>query len=237
MTDKEIRVVGIITARGGSRSVPGKNIRPLGGKPLITYTIEAAKRSGLLTRCIVSTDDEEIAAIARQTGADAPFLRPAALATERSTSLEAVNHALDWLTNEAGERYDAAMILQPTSPFRTAEDIDACIRKFADSGADSVMSVVEVIDFSPQKLKIIKNDVLLPLFTNEGKESARRDEGEKVYKRNAAVYLTSTRCVREHDLFGNVCRPYVMPPERSLDINTEEDFAYAEFLLSSSASS
>ncbi len=225
------RIIGIITARGNSQGVSKKNTRLLGGKPLIAYTIEAARGSTLLTRCIVSTDDPEIADIVKHLGADVPFMRPAELAQADTPTIPVLQHALAELKKN-NETYDYVMILQPTSPFRTSEDIDACIRKIVDTDADSVMSMVELADFSPAKLKVIEDDIIRPLFEDEGRTSAQRTEGPKVFKRNAAIYLTKTNLIEQGDLFGAISRPYVMPAERSLDINHSMDFQIAEQLHS-----
>lgn len=227
-----ISVLGIITARGGSKAIPRKNIFPLRGKPLIAYTIDAAKQSTLLTRCIVSTDDEEIAGIARECGAEAPFLRPAELAQDHSTSIEVVQHALQWLEERGGQTFDYAMILQPTSPLRTAKDIDAVIEIAQQTGADSVMGMVEVPDFSVKKLKVIEDGEIKPFVEDEGRVSARRTDDPPVYKRNAAIYLTKTALLMQGDLFGSRCLPYVMPRERSIDVNDAFDFLIAETVLS-----
>jgi CMP-N-acetylneuraminic acid synthetase len=228
---KQLRVLALITARGGSKSIPKKNIKELQGKPLIAYTIEAAKRAKLLTRTIVSTDSEEIATIARTYGADVPFLRPADISGDKSTSLEAAQHALEFL-KARGEEYDYLLILQPTSPLRTATDIDACIRVALETGADSVMGMVELPDFSLKKLKRVDSDGrITPLLADEGKHSGMRQEGEKVYKRNAALYLTRVPCIMKGDLFGDDSRSYSMPQERSVDINDPADFDLAAFYL------
>lgn len=224
-----LRVLGIITARGGSKGVPRKNIRPLGGKPLIAWTIDAAKKSSLLTETIVSTDDAEIARVAEASGCRAPFLRPSELATDTAKSIPVVVHALDWLREHEGKEFDAVMILQPTSPFRTSEDIDACISKMDETGADSVMSMVKITDMSLAKLKRIEGDRILPYSIEEGTESRSRHDEPDVYKRNCAVYLTRVSCLQQNDLFGSDSRGYVMPEERSGDINTEYDFSIAEY--------
>ncbi len=226
---KKLTVLGVITARGGSKGVSRKNLHELLGKPLIAYTIAAAQESSLLTTCIVSTDDEEIATIARSLGADVPFMRPAELATEESRSLDVMRHALDWMQEHRDASFDYAMILQPTSPLRTAADIDACIRIAAESDADSVMSMVEIPDFAVQKLKQIHEGRILPLLKEEGAQSASRAEAAPVYKRNTAIYLTKASLIHAGDLFGTNSRAYVMPLERSLDINHPVDLALAEF--------
>lgn len=225
-------ILGVITARGGSTSIPKKNIVQLAGKPLIWHTINAAKQSSLLNRVIVSTDSEEIASVCREYGADVPFMRPAELAQDNTPHIPVVQHALNWLKENRGEEYEYVMILQPTSPLRTAEDIDKAIKKATETGADSVMSMVALVDFDPVKVKHINDDVILSMFGDEGRISKLRQNGQKAYKRNCAIYLTKTEHIMNNDLFGPVSRPYLMPPERSVDINEPHDLAFAEFLLS-----
>ena len=231
---KDVRVLGVIPARGGSKGIPGKNIKKLAGKPLIAYTIEAAQKSKYLTRCIVSTDDNQIAEIAKQYNADVPFMRPSELATDTTTSIAVMQHALTWLKEEVGETYDYVMILQPTSPLRTDGDIDTCIQKAVDANADSVMSMVELDDFSIKKLKKIENDRIVPLAEEEGRQSSRRQDMSAVYKRNCAVYLTKTSLMEQGDLFGVSCLAHVMPFDRSVDINQPVDFDLAEFFITRS---
>jgi CMP-N-acetylneuraminic acid synthetase len=228
---KGARVLGVIPARGGSKSVPGKNIKAFGGKPLIAYTIEAARQSKYLTSFLVSTEDHHIADIAREYGAPVPFQRPAELAQDDSEGIKVIEHAIEFVRQTRRERYDYTMVLQPTSPLRTADDIDRSIEKIVNTGCDSVMSMVEVVDFAPKKLKRIDNDTIVPLFEDEGRTSAQRHSLPKVYKRNCAIYLTRTELILQGDLFGKVSRPYIMLPERSVDINTPADFELAEFYL------
>ncbi len=226
------KILGIITARGGSRGIPKKNIKELGGKPLIAWTIEAARGSKLLDRIIVSTDSEEIASVARSAGAEVPFLRPKELATDTAKSIPVVQHALKWIKENEGKEFDAVMILQPTSPFRTSADIDGSIKLLFETGADSVMGMAELTDFSLAKLKVLDGNRIMPLIVEEGKESSLRDANRPIYKRNCAIYLTRTEFIENDDLFGQDSRAYVMPPERSIDINTPADFVFAEFLAS-----
>ncbi|MCD4760919.1 acylneuraminate cytidylyltransferase family protein [bacterium] len=228
---KDKKILGVITARGGSKGIPRKNIKDLAGKPLIAYTIEAAKASKLLTRCVVSTDDDEIAEISKQYGADIPFMRPSELAQDQSTSMEVVQHLLKTMKEDFSEEYDYLMILQPTSPLRSAEDIDQSIKKAVDTDADSVMGMMELVDFSAKKLKCIDKDEIIPWMEDEGKESSRRQDLDKVYKRNCAIYLTKTSFIEQGDLFGQVSRPHIMPEERSIDINEPIDFTVAELYL------
>ena len=220
----------MITARGGSKGIPRKNIKELGGKPLIAWTIEAVKQSKYLDDCVLSTDDVEIAEIAKKFGCRVPFMRPLELATDQAKSIPVVQHTLTWLKENEDQEFDYIMILQPTSPFRTASDIDESIKKAVDTNADSVMSMMKLVDFSAPKLKVLDGDIIKPWADTEGKQSASRNELKDVYKRNCAIYLTKVPVLMAGDLFGEVSRAIVMPNLRSADINTPEDFDYAEFL-------
>lgn len=226
---KNKKVLGIITARGGSKGIPGKNIKPLAGKPLIAYTIEAAKQSKLLTRTIISTDYEDIALVSKKYGGDVPFMRPAEFAQDKSTSIDVIKHAITWLKENQKEEYDYVMILQPTSPLRRAEDIDECIKIAVEKDADSVMSMKELDDFSPKKLKKIQDGLIIPYFEEEGTFTAQRQSLDKMYKRNCAVYLTKVSYILNNDLFGKTSYAYIMSEERSVDINKPIDFEVAEF--------
>lgn len=226
---KELKTLGLITARGGSKSIPFKNISPLGGIPLIAYTIESARESELLDRCIVSTDSERIAGICREWGLEVPFMRPPELAQDNTPSFPVVLHALD----AVGESYDAVMILQPTSPFRTGDDIDTAIRMLiADPEADSVISVVKVDDRHPARMKRIEDGVLIdPPFT-EAFEGQPRQQLPDYYVRNGAVYLSRVQSVRETQLLkGRRSLAYVMPPERSVNIDGYLDLLLSEAVL------
>lgn len=225
------KILGIITARGGSKSIPRKNIKPLSGRPLIEYTILATQASKYLTSCIVSTEDKEIAQIAKNCGGDVPFLRPQQLAQDNSTSLSVVQDVIAKFEVN-NEEYDYIMILQPTSPFRTGDDIDNCIKLIIDEEGDSVMSMSELVGISLTKLKKIENGEIVGLVKNEGGESTRRQELEKIYVRNGGVYLTRTQCIKKGDLFGKKSLAYIMPPEKSIDINEPFDFEVAGLIMS-----
>src|SRR3989344_6580233 len=135
------KILGVITARGGSKGIPGKNIKLLGGKPLIVYTVEAVKKSKLITHSIVSTDDEAIAMVCREVSADVPFMRPRELAEDKTPHLPVMQHAIEFLEKKLGLVFDYTTIFQPTSPFRTVDDIDGTLQKLISSGADSAVSV------------------------------------------------------------------------------------------------
>jgi len=228
---KNKRFLGVITARGGSKGILHKNIKELGGKPLIVWTIEASKDSRYLDYFLLSTDDMEIANIAKEHGCDVPFMRPKELATDSAKSIPVVQHAINWLKENKKQEFDYVMILQPTSPLRTQEDIDSSIKKIVDKGADSVMSMKKMDDVSIAKLKVLDGDKILPLAEVENGYSKSRDELRDVYKRNCAIYLTKTDILMQGDLFGNDSRAYIMPEERSIDINTSFDFDLAEFFI------
>lgn len=226
----KMKVIGIIPARGGSKSVPHKNIRPLGGVPLIAYTIRAAQASRRLARTIVSTDSAEIASVCRDHGAEVPFIRPASLAQDDTATLPVLLHALDQLTVS----YDAVMILQPTSPMRTPEDIDRSIELLlATPEADAVISVVRVGDHHPARMKKIENGWLVNPPFAELAEGMPRQALPAFYLRNGAIYLTRVSILRgQQSLQGRHCLPYIMPEERSVNIDAEMDFLLAEVLLS-----
>ncbi len=224
-------VLGIITARGGSKGIPNKNIALLHGKPLIAYTIEATKCSTLLTRTIVSTDNGEISAIAKQNGAEVPFMRPPELSTDAALALDVLAHAVRYLEEHDGQSFDYVMMLQPTSPLRTSEDIDACIKIAQETNADSVFSMKELPDFAPQKMKVIRDGQIFPFLEEEKGQSAPRSRAEKVYKRNCAIYLTRTELIFNGDQFGKKSMAYIMPRERSIDVNDPVDLELAEFWM------
>lgn len=225
-------ILGVVVARGGSKGIPRKNIKDLAGLPLIAHTINAAKNSQYLDYFLVSTDDQEIAEISARYGAPVPFMRPAELASDTARAIPVLQHAVQWLKSNQSKDFDYVMMLQPTSPLRLAEDIDKSIEKIVDTGADSVFSMKKITDFSLPKLKVLEGDKILPLIEDEGKESKPRNEaGPEIYKRNCAVYLTKTNLILDGDIFGKDSRAYLMPEERSVDINEPYDFEIAEFFL------
>ena len=219
-------MIAIVPARGGSQGVLRKNVRPAGGKPLIAWTIEAAKSSASVKRIIVTTDDLEIADLAKQYGAEVPFLRPADLATDTATSVNVVAHALHKLGFD--EESDAPFILlQPTSPLRTSGDIDAAAALLEE--AEAVVSVT-VVSHPPQWLRTIDtNRCLQPWLSGEVQ---RRQDSGALYELNGAIYITRAgRFLRELSFSPAVTAAYVMPKERSLDIDTEFDLQLCNLLL------
>ncbi|PCI29357.1 MAG: hypothetical protein COB67_04180 [SAR324 cluster bacterium] len=231
-----MRILGIITARGGSKGVPRKNIRLLQGKPLIRYTIEAALATkGIFQRIIVSTDDMEIAEISKKAGAEVPFLRPAELALDETSSLDVVQHAIRFVEKQDGEPIDWAMILQPTSPLRTVKDIQKSVALAQSGNYDSVVSVRLANNNHPLKVKRIDDDGLLQCFLEGAVEPTRRqDLTPDVYQRNGAIYLSRRQVfMEENSIFGTRICPYIMDGQISVDIDSELDFRIAEALLTS----
>ena len=220
-----MRVLGLIPARGGSKSIPHKNLVDLGGVPLIQWTIQAALGSNL-ERVVVSTDDDEIAEISKSLGAEVPFKRPAELSSDQTLSIDVVLHALDVLE----EDFDAVMMLQPTSPFRTSIDIVGAI-KIID-GASSVISVVPVEGTHPARMKFVEDGVLIDPPFAETIENMPRQELRPMYIRNGAIYLTRISDLRHRTFKGALSRALIMPKERSINIDTGFDLALARVALS-----
>jgi CMP-N-acetylneuraminic acid synthetase len=229
-------ILGVIPARGGSKSVPRKNIAPVAGLPLIAYTINAAKVSRRLTHFVVSSEDPEIIAVAQQYGAPAPFVRPAELATDEAPTLPVVQHAVREMEAREGLAFDYIVLLQPTTPLRTGGDIDAALDKLVATGADSVISVCEVGAYHPARMRLIEDDRLVDLPVKEPKEMLRRQDLPPVYIRNGAIYAVRREVVMEgSSMAGQVCRPYLMDPERSVNVDSRLDLLLAEILLKEQA--
>lgn len=228
---KKYRILGVIPARGGSKTIPKKNIKSLLGKPLIAYTIIPAKESKLLTRVIVSSDDKEIIEVSRRYGADIPFVRPKELATDLSLATDVIKHAVIGAEKLEGKKYDYVVMLQPTTPMRTAKDIDKALDKLIETGADSVISVVKVGPIHPARMKKIVHDRLIN-YTEEEVENMPKELLSPVFIRNGAIYAVKRDVlVNMRSFKGNVSRPYVMPEERSINIDSRMDFLLAEALM------
>lgn len=231
-----MNVLGIIPARGGSKGIPRKNLAPLGGRPLIAHTCAAARASRTLARVIVSTDDAEIASVAARHGVDAPFTRPAALAGDDTPMLDVLVDLLSTLDRR--ERYvpDAVVLLQPTSPFRRAEHIDAAVDLLLASGADTVVSVTQVPhQFTPGSLMRLDGERLVPADTQP--PAARRQDKPVLYARNgpAVIAVRTPVLVGERVLYGRDTRPLVMSRADSIDIDDAFDLEVAELLLAARA--
>jgi CMP-N-acetylneuraminic acid synthetase len=224
-----LRVLGIIPARGGSKGIPRKNIKLLGGKPVIHYTIESAKKSQFLTDIFVSTDDLEIAEVAEIAGIKVPFLRPSNLALDNSPSIDVITHVLDEL-DKMGKHYDAICLLQPTSPFRELGFIDKCIEKFEMHDANSLISVLQVPHhFNPHWIFEENESGSLRISTGENQIIPRRQELPRAYYRDGSVYITKVETIRNEKklLFGNI--QFVESDERFYcNLDTMDDWYLAE---------
>lgn len=221
-------MIAIIPARGGSKGLPGKNIRPLNGKPLIAYAIEAALKAKNIDRVIISTDDEEIAKIAVEYGAELPFMRPEFLASDTAKAVDNYIYTIGRLEEESGEKIDAFVVLQPTSPLRIAEDIDGAVDLFLQKDADSVIS------YTPEAHPVKWHKYLDPegRFENIFDDNiANRQDNRPSYYPNGAVYVFRTSMIRDRKYYTDKSYAYVMPRTRSVDIDFIEDFEYAEFLI------
>jgi CMP-N-acetylneuraminic acid synthetase len=229
-----MEILALITARGGSKSIPKKNIHPLLDKPLLAYTCEAALSSHCVTRTVLSTDDEEIATASRAYGVEVPFMRPTELARDDTPTLPVILHALHTLENKEGYQPAVIVLLQPTSPLRQAHHIDEAVTLLIETGADSVVSVVEVPHpYNPISVMRIEKGQLIPFIKDEGTRILRRQDKPKVYARNGPAILAIPyhTIIQEQSLFGEKCIPYIMDRYSSIDIDTEEDLAYAEFVM------
>jgi CMP-N-acetylneuraminic acid synthetase len=220
-----VSTFALIPARGGSKGIPRKNIKLIAGKPLIVWTIEAALRSSLLDAVIVSTDDVEIAEVARRAGAQVPFVRPAELAQDDTPGLDPVLHALEQLP-----QYDSVLLLQPTSPLRTTQDIDACLRLAAERGAPSVVSVSEPDAHPYWTYRLTEAHTLEPFVP--APPIARRQDLPAVVTLNGAMYYAQAQWLRStRRLVGPETLAYTMTRERSIDLDTPLDWMLAESLL------
>ena len=228
------RILGITLARGGSKSVPGKNIRPILGIPLIAYTIAEALKSKFITRYIVSTDDEEIRQVAMRFGAEVPFLRPSEYSTDTASSVAAMQHAVAWVERKENIKYDYVIELMCTNPMKTVIDIDAVIQKLVATGADSVIAVHKLEDHHPVRIKKIVDDRIVDFCLPEVPEMRRQDLKPDAYIRSGSIYgLRRDHLMIDGLRYGSEnSRPYILPPERAINVDTEIDFLIAERLLS-----
>ena len=231
--------VAFIPARLGSKRVPGKNIRPLAGHPLLAYTIVPAIESGVFSSVIVSTDSEEIAAIARHYGAEVPFLRPAAFGGDTSPDIEWLEHALTEL-RAGGRSWDAFSILRPTSPFRSAASIRSAFERFTSQAGVDSLRAVEKCTQHPGKMWVIRGDRMLPLLpfgpAEQPWHSTPYQALPLVYVQNASLEIAWTRVVFERrTIAGDVIVPFVTEGHQGFDINDPYDWMVAERLIADGA--
>ena len=225
------RIIAIIPARSGSKGLPDKNIRILNGKPLIAYSIIQAQEAGIFDEIFLSTDSQEYANIAMQYGANVPFLRSDELASDSASTWDCVKEALEQY-HTIGKEYDIVVVLQPTSPLRTARDIINAIKKMVRTNADSVVSVCEA-DHSPLWYNTLPENQSLKGFVRPEIMSKTRQELPTFFRINGAIYAVSTSYfLRRQNIYDGNSFAYIMPKERSIDIDTLFDFSLAEYLFS-----
>lgn len=226
-------MIAIIPARGGSKGVPRKNIKKLAGKPLIYYTIKAAQQSKYINRIIVSTDDNEIAKIAKSYGAEIPFMRPSNLAGDSAKAIDTYLYTMEELNKEEYTNNDEFIILQPTSPFRNEVDIDLAIDIYKRKQADSVISVVKAEHPPNWYKKITEKGIIVDYFQDNN--NLNRQEYEDTYLPNGAIYILKYSILNKSlSYYTDSTYPYVMSLENSLDIDNTLDFKFAETYISMS---
>ena len=228
-------VLALVPARGGSKGIPDKNIRPLAGMTLLEYAARAAAGSQVVSRAVLSTDSERIAAEGRRVGLEAPFLRPGHLAADDTPMLPVIEHAVEYL-EQHGWSPEIIVLLQPTSPLRTPDHIRDAVRQLRESRADSVVTVVELPrHLSPDYVMRIEDGRLVP-FLPHGANVTRRQDSRRAYERDGTVYAFWRRTLRETgSIYGRDCHPLVLPAQDSLMLDTPEQWAEAERRLTKTA--
>lgn len=228
---KEKTFLAVIPARGGSKRLPGKNILNLAGKPLIAWTIKAAMGSKYLDESIISTDDPEIAKISEQNGAKVPFIRPKKLATDTATSFFVLKHAIDYY-KKMGKEFDYIVMLQPTAPLRTAVDIDSAIETLVDGGSDSIISVCKE-DHHPLRSNILPDNHSMDSFLRTETKDKTIQELPIYYRLNGAIHICDLPLFLKQQTFflNKNTVAFIMPQDKSPDIDTILDFKIAETLI------
>jgi CMP-N,N'-diacetyllegionaminic acid synthase len=222
-------IIAVVPARAGSKGIPGKNIKPLCGKPLLAYTADVIRSAGIFDRALLTTDAEDIAKVGRAFGLEAPFLRPEELARDDTPMLPVVEHAVAWLERDGAE-IDIVVLLQPTQPLRTATDVARAVALLKDSRCDSVASVVALpLPLCPDYVMRIDEEGRLVNFLPEGARVTRRQDVRPAYVRDGTVYAMRAATIRNHrSLYGPVCLPLIIDQERSVNLDTERDWKEAE---------
>jgi CMP-N,N'-diacetyllegionaminic acid synthase len=227
-----MKILAIIPARGGSKGVPGKNIKLLNGKPLLGYTAEIALQSQYLMEVVVSTEDEQIREVAKSLGIKVPFIRPMALAQDNTPTIDVIIHALEWYKNQT-IFFDAVCLLQVTSPFRTLDFLDKTIEKFMASDCDSLVSVQKVPhEYNPHWTFEVNGEGNLKIATGETEIIPRRQELPIAYHRDGSIYITKTKVLlEEYSLYGKSTAFIESNPDFYVNIDTMEDWKKAEEMI------
>lgn len=227
-----MRILAIIPARGGSKGVPGKNIKLLNGKPLLAYTSEIALQSKYLTEVVVSTEDEQIIEVAKSLGIKVPFIRPVVLSQDNTSTIDVIIHALQWYENQ-NIFFDAVCLLQVTSPFRTVDFLDKAINKFIEQDTDSLVSVLKVPhEYNPHWTFEVNDEGNLKIATGETEIISRRQELPMAYHRDGSIYITKTKVLlEEHSLYGKSTAFIESDPEFYVNIDSLKDWEKAEEMI------
>lgn len=230
--NSHLKILGLIPARGGSKGIPGKNIKPLNGLPLLQYTFQSVSDSQLLSKTILSSDDDEIIAVAKNIGLQVPFVRPSDLALDNSPTLPVILHAIDFLEIK-GEYFDAVCLLQTTTPFRSKGLIDRAIQTFIDSGADALISVLEVPhEYNPHWVFEKYENELLRISTGEKQIIPRRQDLPPAFIRDGAIYITKTSVLKEQrSLFGDSLAYIKNDAAFHVNLDTLKDWEEAERMV------
>ena len=229
---KKQKVLAITLARGGSKEVKKKNIKHINGRPLIWYTIKEALKSKLIDRYIVSTDSKEIKKISLHLGAEVPFIRPKKFATDKASSVKALQHAVQYLEKKENQKFDIIVELMCTNPLKNVNDIDKAIKKIIKTKADTVIAVHKIEDHHPKRIKKIIEDKLVD-FMKEKPESRRQDLRPLAYVRSGSIYaIKRDYLMKKNRRYGSKnSRPIILPNERVINIDTEADFLTAQSLI------
>ncbi len=227
-----MKILGIIPARGGSKGVPGKNIKLLGKKPLLQYTSDVALKSKFLTKTILSSDDDLIIEVANKLGLDVPFKRPSNLSEDKSPTLPVIKHTLNFF-KEQNETFDAVCLLQVTSPFRTVDSLDRALEKFINKNTDSLISVLEVPhEYNPHWTFQENKKGSLVISTGENEIISRRQDLPKTYHRDGSIYITKTKVILEkNSLYGGSISYIESSKDSYVNIDTLKDWKKAEIML------
>ncbi len=226
------KILAITLARGGSKSVPNKNIKKILGKPLIAYTIEEVLKSKYIDDYIISTDSKEIAKVSVKYGAKVPFYRPKKISADKSAPQDALYHGLLKYEKITKLKFDYILEIMCTNPLKNVIDIDKCIEKLHKTKADTVISVQRLFDHHPIRIKKIEKDLIKDFILPENERTRRQDLKPKAYIRNGSIYAISRPTLLEYkSKIGKVSRPYIMPEERSINIDEKIDFIVAENII------
>ena len=224
--------LAIIPARGGSKGLPGKNIKNLCGKPLIAWSIESGLKSNYIDKVMVTTDDEEIATISKNYGADVPFLRPCEFSTDIATSFDVIRHTLNYYKNKLNKKFDYIVLLEPTSPLREVSDIDNAIEKLLNSTADSIVGICKTEDQNPAFLVHKSPNEYISGYEQKEMRVLRRQDIRNVYFFEGTIYISKTDILKEKETFyhSNTIG-YVVPKYKSLEIDDMDDFIMVEAIM------